>query len=648
MPVSGKSRLWLALYAAGAVALGASGVAPAMEVAAAGEVQDSSPATQGGEATQLEGVTVIGSRRYARAAEVEAPVPVDVIPMVKAAEQGAQFDLAQTLQYISPSFNSTRQTGADGADLIDSASLRGLGSDQTLVLVNGKRRHTMALVNLFGARNRGNTGTDMNAIPLLAIEHVQVLRDGAAAQYGSDAIAGVINIELKKSLGCEGVLGYGQYSRGDGENYLASAYCGFAVGDEGVLGDHRRILRPRPLEPRRSRQPAHHRRHQVENQYRLLQRRHSRSARASCTSRPASQNRDASSGRVRARRHRFGRHPFAQLGGDVPGRLRPVHQRATRRSLRHPRLPPASATGAPTSRRPTATTSMTLQITHTMNASIANLDLAQRRRWRQPDALRRRRLLVPPADHATSTSARFYDGILHGMNVGLRRRVPRENYQIFAGRTGFVHRRRRRRHRRQRGQPGLPGLPAGRRDRPQPPQHRRLCRHRGRHDRSAELQLRAAPRALLATSARPPPASWPPPSKRHRRRAAARLGQHRFPCAAPAAALLLLDLHRLHQRRAGRRRAGAERRRDRQRGRHPAAERRKIEELHARRDLDPRPSRPRSRPTCTASISTTASCCRAASTPTTTRRSARSCSRSASARRSSSSTRSTRAPRAWT
>jgi iron complex outermembrane receptor protein len=103
------------------------------------------------------------------------------------------------------------------------------------VLVNGKRRHTTALVNLFGARNRGNTGTDMNAIPLLAIKNVQVLRDGAAAQYGSDAIAGVINVELKKSLGCETVAGYGQYSQGDGKNWLASAYCGVAVAD-GVLG----------------------------------------------------------------------------------------------------------------------------------------------------------------------------------------------------------------------------------------------------------------------------------------------------------------------------------------------------------------------------------------------------------------------------
>ena len=114
--------------------------------------------------------------------------------------------------------------------------MRGLGSDQTLVLVNGKRKHTSALVNLFGARNRGNTGADLNTIPLLAIDNVQVLRDGAAAQYGSDAIAGVIDITLKKRPGCEAVLGYGQYSAGDGRNYLATAYCGLQMSNGGVTG----------------------------------------------------------------------------------------------------------------------------------------------------------------------------------------------------------------------------------------------------------------------------------------------------------------------------------------------------------------------------------------------------------------------------
>jgi iron complex outermembrane receptor protein len=217
----------LALYGSAALALAPSALA-----------QTATP--DAAQAETMQSVRVVGTRRVGPATSTDTPVPVDIIPMTRLAEQGSQFDLAQTLTNISPSFNSTRQSGADGADLVDSAALRGLGSDQTLVLVNGKRRHTTALVNLFGARNRGNTGTDMNAIPLLAIRNVQVLRDGAAAQYGSDAIAGVMNIELKKSLGCEAVAGYGQYSKGDGENYLASAYCGVPVagGTFGVTAEY--------------------------------------------------------------------------------------------------------------------------------------------------------------------------------------------------------------------------------------------------------------------------------------------------------------------------------------------------------------------------------------------------------------------------
>lgn len=103
------------------------------------------------------------------------------------------------LQYVAPSFNSNKQSGADGVDHIDPATLRGLGPDQTLVLINGKRRHQSSLINLFGSRGRDNTGTDLNAIPISAIDHIEILRDGAVAQYGSDAIAGVINIVLKST-----------------------------------------------------------------------------------------------------------------------------------------------------------------------------------------------------------------------------------------------------------------------------------------------------------------------------------------------------------------------------------------------------------------------------------------------------------------
>lgn len=240
-----RKAVLLALYGAGSVA--------AMTPVAA--LAQTAPAANKPAEPAMQTMTIVGSRR-ANASATDTPLPVDFIAVTKSAESGGQFDLAQTLANISPSFNSTRQTGADGADLVDSAALRGLGSDQTLVLVNGKRRHTVSLVNLFGARNRGNTGTDLNAIPVMAISNVQVLRDGAAAQYGSDAIAGVMDITLKKSLGCEASFGYSQYSVGDGKNYLPSAYCGIKIGEKGVLGitaeymDRGRSNRADPGNPR--------------------------------------------------------------------------------------------------------------------------------------------------------------------------------------------------------------------------------------------------------------------------------------------------------------------------------------------------------------------------------------------------------------
>src|SRR4030095_3750010 len=118
---------------------------------------------------------------------------------------------SQLLTYTAPSFQSSRQAIADGTDHVDPAQLRGLGSDQVLVLVNGKRRHQSALVNVNGTVNRGQVGTDLNTIPVSAIERVEVLRDGAAAQYGSDAIAGVINIVLKRNTGnLNGTVSYGE------------------------------------------------------------------------------------------------------------------------------------------------------------------------------------------------------------------------------------------------------------------------------------------------------------------------------------------------------------------------------------------------------------------------------------------------------
>jgi iron complex outermembrane receptor protein len=105
------------------------------------------------------------------------------------------------LNIAAPSFNFNKTNGSDGADHIDLGTLRGLGPDQTLVLINGKRRHQTAFIALFGTRGRGNSGTDLNSFPENAINRVEILRDGASAQYRSDAMAGVINIILKKNTG---------------------------------------------------------------------------------------------------------------------------------------------------------------------------------------------------------------------------------------------------------------------------------------------------------------------------------------------------------------------------------------------------------------------------------------------------------------
>ncbi len=208
------------------------------------------------EDSDLTNVTVIGSRNLSRT-RVETPVPVDVIPISQVINDIGQVDLNQILTYIAPSFQSSRQTIADGTDHLDPAQLRGLGTDQVLVLINGKRRHQSALVNVNGTVNRGQVNTDLSAIPATAIERIEILRDGASAQYGSDAIAGVINIVLKKKTGLlEASTSYGQYNTkydknfglyklagntadpsvkaNDGGNFQASLGYGFKI-DKGYL-----------------------------------------------------------------------------------------------------------------------------------------------------------------------------------------------------------------------------------------------------------------------------------------------------------------------------------------------------------------------------------------------------------------------------
>lgn len=167
----------------------------------------------------LGAVTVVGSRSAART-RTETPVPVDVIPLAQVVNEIGQVDLNQIMTYLAPSFQSARQTISDGTDHLDPAQLRGLGTDQVLVLINGKRRHQAALVNVNGTVNRGQVNTDMSTIPATAIERIEILRDGASAQYGSDAIAGVINIVLKKRTGIlEAGASYGFHSTSYPKNY---------------------------------------------------------------------------------------------------------------------------------------------------------------------------------------------------------------------------------------------------------------------------------------------------------------------------------------------------------------------------------------------------------------------------------------------
>jgi len=148
--------------------------------------------------SDLQDVILVGSRGNGRA-KLESPVPVDVIKFSEVAINTARMDLTSSLNYAAPSFNYNKQSGADGADHVDIGTLRGLGPDQTLVLINGKRRHSTALVGLFGTRGRGNSGVDLNGFSQASVDRIEILRDGASAQYGSDAIAGVMNVILRKN-----------------------------------------------------------------------------------------------------------------------------------------------------------------------------------------------------------------------------------------------------------------------------------------------------------------------------------------------------------------------------------------------------------------------------------------------------------------
>jgi iron complex outermembrane recepter protein len=213
-------------------------------------------------AAAIEEIVVTGTRVADRSA-TETAVPVDVVSAETLSNIGVS-ELSQALSLALPSLNFPRPGLADGTDTIRPATLRGLAPDQTLVLVNSKRRHAASLVNVNNTIGRGSSAVDLNTIPTAAIRSVEVLRDGASAQYGSDAIAGVINIQLKEARDGGNVsVTYGlrntqftvpvnqtfdvpanptwavpskvSQSRNDGETTTVSGWKGFSLGDSGFL-----------------------------------------------------------------------------------------------------------------------------------------------------------------------------------------------------------------------------------------------------------------------------------------------------------------------------------------------------------------------------------------------------------------------------
>ena len=204
--------------------------------------QDAEPSATAEEPTQV----VVTGQRASKRSRLDTLAPVDVITASSLAAQGST-ELAQGLSRVTPSLNFPRPAGVDGTDNIRPASLRGLSPDQTLVLINGKRRHSSALVNVNGSTGRGSSAVDLNAIPEAALDRLEVLRDGASAQYGSDAIAGVINLHLREANHGGGVsVSYGEYDTdikaanssrhaSDGGTTNVSGWVGLPLGSDGFL-----------------------------------------------------------------------------------------------------------------------------------------------------------------------------------------------------------------------------------------------------------------------------------------------------------------------------------------------------------------------------------------------------------------------------
>lgn len=187
------------------------------------------------ESEAIEEIVTTGTRRTDRSA-TDSPVPIDVVSGTEI-RQNSSSDLQNLLRTAVPSFDVNTQPISDAATIVRPANVRGLSPDNVLVLVNGKRRHRGSVISFLGGGiSDGAQGVDIAAIPALALKQVEVLRDGASSQYGSDAIAGVINFVLRDDAeGAEIVANYGSTYEGDGDNYRLAANIGLPLGDSGFI-----------------------------------------------------------------------------------------------------------------------------------------------------------------------------------------------------------------------------------------------------------------------------------------------------------------------------------------------------------------------------------------------------------------------------
>jgi iron complex outermembrane receptor protein len=220
--------------------------ASAAALAAAAWSSEAAAQVRSADETEVEELVVTGTRAPGRT-RLDTISPVDVISDEALSRQGTSTELAQALSNLTPAIDFPRPAITDGTDHVRPATLRGLAPDQTLVLVNGVRGHVGALVNVNGSIGRGSTAFDLNTIPTVAISQVEVLREGASAQYGSDAIAGVINLRLREAREGGGVtVNWGNYdtevvtSRGrrranDGFTASVAGWVGLPLPNDGFL-----------------------------------------------------------------------------------------------------------------------------------------------------------------------------------------------------------------------------------------------------------------------------------------------------------------------------------------------------------------------------------------------------------------------------